>query len=72
MIKKLLGFDKQTMRIRTEVIAGITTFLTMSYILAVNPSILGTTGMDKGAVFYLIEMEEPLLEYSFLKCGMLS
>ena len=38
------------MRIRTEVIAGITTFLTMSYILAVNPSILGTTGMDKGAV----------------------
>ena len=51
MIQKLLGFDKQTMRIRTEVIAGITTFLTMSYILAVNPSILGTTGMDKGAVF---------------------
>ena len=51
MIQKLLGFDKQTMRIRTEVVAGITTFLTMSYILAVNPSILGTTGMDKGAVF---------------------
>ena len=51
MIQKLLGFDKQTMTIRTEVIAGITTFLTMSYILAVNPSILGTTGMDKGAVF---------------------
>lgn len=39
------------MSLRTEVIAGITTFLTMSYILAVNPSILGTTGMDKGAVF---------------------
>lgn len=28
--------------------------------------------MDKGAVFYLIEVEEPLLKYSFLKCGMLS
>ena len=51
MIQKLLGFDKQTMTLRTEVIAGITTFLTMSYILAVNPSVLGTTGMDKGAVF---------------------
>lgn len=51
MIQKLLGFDKRTMTLRTEVIAGITTFLTMSYILAVNPSVLGTTGMDKGAVF---------------------
>lgn len=51
MLQKLLGFDKQSMTLRTEVIAGITTFLTMSYILAVNPSVLGTTGMDKGAVF---------------------
>ena len=52
MLKKLLGFDPQTMALRTEIIAGITTFLTMSYILAVNPSILATTGMDKGAGFY--------------------
>ena len=51
MLKKLLGFDPQSMTLRTEIIAGITTFLTMSYILAVNPSILATTGMDKGAVF---------------------
>lgn len=51
MIQKYLGFDKKNMTIRTELIAGLTTFLTMSYILAVNPSILGTTGMDKGAVF---------------------
>ncbi|MDR1357155.1 MAG: NCS2 family permease [Tannerellaceae bacterium] len=51
MLYRLLGFDRRTMRIRTEVIAGFTTFLTMSYILAVNPSILGSTGMDKGAVF---------------------
>ena len=36
---------------RTEVMAGITTFLTMAYILAVNPNILSTTGMDKGALF---------------------
>ncbi|MDR1557127.1 MAG: NCS2 family permease [Tannerellaceae bacterium] len=51
MIQKLFGFDPRTMRIRTELIAGLTTFLTMSYILAVNPPILGSTGMDKGAVF---------------------
>ncbi|MDR2920669.1 MAG: NCS2 family permease [Tannerella sp.] len=51
MLQKLLGFDKRTMTLRTEVIAGITTFLTMSYILAVNPDILSKTGMDKGAVF---------------------
>lgn len=36
---------------RTEILAGITTFMTMSYILAVNPSILGDAGMDQGAVF---------------------
>lgn len=51
MIGKLLGFDSRKMNLRTEVIAGITTFLTMSYILAVNPSILEMTGMDKGSVF---------------------
>ena len=39
------------MTIRKEVIGGITTFLTMAYILAVNPDILSNTGMDKGAVF---------------------
>ena len=37
--------------VRTEIIAGLTTFLTMAYILFVNPSILGEAGMDKGAVF---------------------
>ena len=39
------------MKVKTEIIAGATTFLTMSYILAVNPSILSSTGMDKGALF---------------------
>ncbi len=39
------------MTVRREVLAGITTFLTMAYILAVNPSILADAGMDKGAVF---------------------
>ena len=37
--------------VKTEVIAGFTTFMTMAYILAVNPDVLGATGMDKGAVF---------------------
>lgn len=36
--------------VRTEILAGITTFMTMAYILAVNPTILSATGMDKGAV----------------------
>ena len=37
--------------VKTEIIAGVTIFMTMAYILAVNPSVLGATGMDKGAVF---------------------
>ncbi len=47
----LLGFDPQKHSVKVEMMAGLTTFLTMSYILAVNPIILGETGMDKGAVF---------------------
>ena len=51
MLEKLFGFDPKTSTVKTEVMAGITTFLTMAYILAVNPSILSETGMDKGALF---------------------
>ena len=51
ILQKLLGFDPKTMRKRTEVVAGATTFLTICYILAVNPTILSTTGMDRGALF---------------------
>lgn len=50
-LQKALDFNPTTMKARTEIIAGATTFLTMCYILAVNPGILSTTGMDKGAVF---------------------
>lgn len=46
-----LGFDAQKHSIKVEMMAGLTTFLTMSYILAVNPIILGDAGMEKGAVF---------------------
>ena len=51
MLKKLFGFDASKHSVRTEIMAGITTFLAMAYILGVNPSILGETGMDKGALF---------------------
>lgn len=50
-LRTALGFDASKTSLRTELIAGATTFLTMSYILAVNPAILSTTGMDKGALF---------------------
>lgn len=51
LFTQLLGFDTKSMKMKTELIAGATTFLTMSYILAVNPAILSSTGMDKGALF---------------------
>ncbi|GJG29773.1 hypothetical protein PRBRB14_06520 [Hallella multisaccharivorax DSM 17128] len=51
ILKKFLGFDAKAMRKKTEVVAGATTFLTICYILAVNPTVLGTTGMDRGALF---------------------
>lgn len=51
MLQKLFGFDKAKHNVKTEVMAGLTTFLTMAYILAVNPNILSETGMDKGALF---------------------
>ena len=51
MLKKLFGFNQNETTVRTEIMAGITTFLTMAYILAVNPNILSETGMDKGALF---------------------
>lgn len=51
MLQKLFGFDPSKMTLKKEIMGGITTFLTMAYILAVNPSILGDAGMDAGAVF---------------------
>ncbi|MEA4905427.1 MAG: NCS2 family permease [Petrimonas sp.] len=51
MLEKIFKLKQNHTNIRTEILAGIITFLTMSYILAVNPQILGETGMDKGALF---------------------
>lgn len=50
MFEKVFKLSEHNTNVKTEVMAGITTFMTMAYILAVNPSILGTTGMDPTAV----------------------
>lgn len=50
-MEKFFKLKKYGTNVRTEIIAGFTTFFTMAYILIVNPSILGNTGLDKGAVF---------------------
>ena len=50
-LAKAFGFDAQKSTVRTEIVAGITTFLTMAYILAVNPSIFSALDMPGGAVF---------------------
>ena len=50
MLEKIFKLQKHNTNVKTEVVAGITTFMTMAYILAVNPSILGDAGMDPTAV----------------------
>jgi AGZA family xanthine/uracil permease-like MFS transporter len=51
MLEKLFGLAANRTNPRTEIVAGLTTFLTMAYIIFVNPAILSKTGMDFGAVF---------------------
>lgn len=50
-LKTYFGIDDKTTTIKTELMAGLTTFLTMAYIIFVNPNILSEAGMDRGAVF---------------------
>ncbi|WP_192980020.1 NCS2 family permease [Pseudomonas sp. EggHat1] len=51
MLERLFQLKAHNTTVRTEILAGITTFLTMAYILFVNPEMLAKTGMDHGAVF---------------------
>ncbi|MBR0534376.1 MAG: NCS2 family permease [Bacteroidales bacterium] len=51
LLSKAFGFDASKHTVRTEIVAGITTFLTMAYILAVNPNIFGALDMPRGSVF---------------------
>ncbi len=50
-MEKLFKLKQHNTNIRTEIVAGLTTFMAMAYILAVNPQILSATGMDQGALF---------------------
>ena len=50
-LDRMFHLTERKTDVKTEVIAGITTFMTMAYILAVNPNILSAAGMDRGAVF---------------------
>ena len=50
-MEKLFKLKQHNTNVRTEVMAGITTFMAMAYILAVNPSILSVAGMDAAGVF---------------------
>ncbi|AGL00335.1 NCS2 family permease [Desulfoscipio gibsoniae] len=52
MLEKLFKLKEHDTNTRTEIIAGLTTFMTMAYILFLNPNILAATGMDKNAVFF--------------------
>ena len=51
MLERFFKLSENGTDVRTEIVAGITTFMTMAYILAVNPNVLSATGMDHGAVF---------------------
>ena len=51
MLNSFFKLDQHGTTVRTEILAGVTTFLTMAYIILVNPLILGDAGMDKGSVF---------------------
>lgn len=70
-LQTTFGFNAAEHNIRVEVIAGITTFLTMAYILAVNPNIVSSTGMDKGALFtttVLVSAFATMLMGLYAKC----
>ena len=51
LLEKVFKLSENNTNVRTEIIAGLTTFMTMAYILAVNSSMLADAGMDAGAVF---------------------
>lgn len=66
VLEKLFKLKENNTTLKTEVIAGITTFMTMAYILAVNPDILGKAGMDKNAVLIASALA------SFIGCALMA
>ena len=65
-LEKLFHLKENRTDVKTEVMAGITTFMTMAYILAVNPNILSAAGMDRGAVFTATALMALLSNYPFV------
>jgi AGZA family xanthine/uracil permease-like MFS transporter len=59
LLERVFGLRAAGTDLRTEFLGGFTTFLTMVYIVFVNPQILGNTGMDKGAVFVANVLPRP-------------
>ena len=63
-MEKLFKLKEHNTTVKTEVMAGITTFLTMAYILAVNPNMLSASGMDSGAVFTATALASALATFN--------
>lgn len=59
-LEKLFHLKENHTDVKTEIMAGITTFMTMAYILAVNPNILSAAGMDRGASLLLLHFHPSL------------
>ena len=57
MLEKIFHLKENHTDVKTELMAGVTTFMTMAYILAVNPSILSASGMDANAVLIATSLE---------------
>ena len=62
-MEKLFKLKENGTAVKTEVVAGVTTFLAMAYILAVNPSMLGAAGMDSSAVLLQQQYQQHLLHF---------
>ena len=70
LLSRLFGFDPAKHSVKTEMMAGLTTFLTMAYILAVNPTIfsaLEPMGMDTSATFTATAIAAVAAKYVFMK-----
>ena len=62
-MEKFFKLKEKNTDVKTEVIAGVTSFMTMAYILAVNPRILGASGMDAGSVFTATALASALASF---------
>ena len=66
-MEKLFKLNERGTSVRTEFFAGLTTFMTMAYILAVNPALLSASGMDTGAIFTATALASAIASFPFIK-----